>query len=44
MLVIGDKEMKSKSLNVRHRDQKEVVKISLKKFIEQIKKEIESKK
>lgn len=44
MLVVGDKEIKGKTLNVRHRDQKEVVKMTVKKFIERIKKEIKEKK
>ncbi len=44
MLVIGDKEMNSKSLNVRQRGQKDVKKITTKKLIETIKKEIEERK
>ncbi|MFH1207915.1 MAG: threonine--tRNA ligase [Patescibacteria group bacterium] len=44
MLVIGDKEMKGKSLAVRLRGDKLIKKISLKKFIKQIQKEITEKK
>jgi threonyl-tRNA synthetase len=44
MLVIGDKEMESKDLHVRIRGEEKVVKISKKKFIAQILKEIEDKK
>ena len=43
MLVIGEKEAKSKNLNVRIRGQKEVETIDRKKFIERIKKEIKEK-
>ncbi len=44
MLVIGDKEIKSKSLNVRMRGKKEVAKMTTKKFVERVQKEIEKKK
>lgn len=44
MLVIGDKEIKSKSLNVRIRGIKQIKKITTKKFIERVSKEIETKK
>ena len=44
MLVIGDKEMKAKSLAVRDRGKKVVRKVALKKFITEIKKKIEDKK
>lgn len=43
ILVIGDKEVKSHNLNIRTRDNK-IVKMSKKKFIEKILKEIEIKK
>ncbi len=44
MLVIGDKEMKSKDLHVRIRGKKEVEKMSKKKFVERLTSEIENKK
>ena len=44
MLVIGDKEMKSKSLNVRIRAHKEVKKMTQKTFVDRIKKEIVNNK
>lgn len=44
MLVIGDKEMKAKSLAVRDRGKKVVRKVALKKFLAEIKKKIEDKK
>lgn len=44
MLVIGDKEMKSKSLNVRIRGQKAVQKMTQKAFVDKIQKEIANKK
>jgi len=44
MLVIGDKEMKAKSLAVRERGKKQVKKIALKKFVKQIQELIEKKK
>lgn len=44
MLVIGDKETKGKSLNVRIRGKKKIVVMSVKKFIEEVKKKIEQKK
>ncbi|OGY44825.1 MAG: threonine--tRNA ligase [Candidatus Buchananbacteria bacterium RIFCSPHIGHO2_01_FULL_39_14] len=44
MLVIGEKEAKSKNLNVRIRGQKEVATVNRKKFIEQVAKEIKEKK
>lgn len=44
MLVIGDKEMKSRSLNVRIRGQKVVKKMTQKAFVDRIKKEIQEKK
>ncbi|MFH0820070.1 MAG: threonine--tRNA ligase [bacterium] len=44
MLVIGDKETKGKTLNVRHRDEKDMVRMTIKKFIERIKREVEEKK
>lgn len=44
MLVIGDKEIKGKSLNVRIRGVKQIKKMTTKKFIERVLKEIEDKK
>ncbi|MBU0597580.1 threonine--tRNA ligase [Patescibacteria group bacterium] len=44
MLVIGDKEMKSKSLNIRLRGQKDIKKMTQVSFIKQVLKEIEDKK
>jgi threonyl-tRNA synthetase len=44
MLVIGDKETKGKILNVRHRDEKEVKRMTVRKFIERIRKEIQERK
>jgi len=44
MLVIGDKEVRGKSLNVRIRGKKEVVKMTTKKFTERVLKEIKEKK
>lgn len=44
ILVIGDKEKKGKSLNVRIRRQKQMKKMTVKSFVEKIKKEIEGKK
>ncbi|MFH1367438.1 MAG: threonine--tRNA ligase [Patescibacteria group bacterium] len=44
MLVIGDKEMKAKSLAIRDRGKKVVRKVALKKFIAEIKKKITAKK
>jgi len=44
MLVVGDKEAKGKLLNVRVRGKKKILAISVKKFIENIKKEIEKRK
>jgi len=44
ILVIGDKEMKSKYLNVRERGKKKIKKMTKKKFIEKVLKEIEKKK
>lgn len=44
MLVVGEKEAKSKDLNVRVRGQKEVETINRKKFIEHVVEEIKGKK
>ena len=44
MLVVGDKEMKKKSVRVRERGKGDVGEMSLTRFIEKIKKEIEKKK
>jgi len=44
MLVIGDKEVKSKSINVRIRGVKQIKKMTTQKFIERVSKEIENKK
>ena len=43
LLVIGDKEMKGKNLTVRIRGQKDMIKMSRKKFEEKIQKEISAK-
>jgi threonyl-tRNA synthetase len=44
MLVIGDKEAKGKNLNVRIRGKKKIVVMSVKKFIEEVKKKIKQRK
>ena len=44
MLVVGEKEVKSKNVTVRRHNNKRLEKISIKKFIEKVKKEIETKK
>ena len=44
ILVIGDKEMKGKTLNVRQRGKKEVKRMSKKQFIEKVLKEIENRR
>jgi len=44
MLVVGDKEIKAKSVRVRERKKGDIGQIKLDKFIERIKKEIEVKK
>lgn len=44
MLIVGDKEMKSKTVAVRKRDKGDLGAIKLKKFLEQIKDEIAKKK
>jgi len=44
ILVIGDKEKKGKSLNVRLRGQKQMKKMTIRSFIEKVKKEIRDKK
>lgn len=44
MLVIGDKEAKGKTLNVRIRGQKKIVVMSPKKFIEEVKRKVEKRK
>jgi len=44
MLVVGDKEMKSKSVRVREREKGDVGEMKLTEFIEKAKKEIEKKK
>ena len=44
MIVIGEKEIKSKKISVRHRDQKKLEQMTINKFIEKVKKEIEDKK
>jgi threonyl-tRNA synthetase len=44
MLVIGDKEMGGKKLNVRVRGKQKTVAMTLKKFIEKVKTEIEKRK
>jgi threonyl-tRNA synthetase len=44
MLVVGDKEMKSKSVRVRERGKGDIGEVKLTKFIERVKMEIERKK
>ncbi|KPJ71567.1 threonyl-tRNA synthetase [Parcubacteria bacterium DG_74_3] len=44
MLVVGDKEIKTKSVRIRKRDKGDVGIIKLTKFIEKVKKEIKEKK
>jgi threonyl-tRNA synthetase len=44
LLVVGDKEVKSKSVRVRERKKGDIGPVKLTKFLEKIKKEIESKK
>ncbi len=44
ILVIGDKEMKSKTLNVRQHGKKKLKRMSKKQFIEKVLKEIKNKK
>ncbi|MEW5902558.1 MAG: His/Gly/Thr/Pro-type tRNA ligase C-terminal domain-containing protein, partial [Acidobacteriota bacterium] len=43
MLVVGDKEMKSTSLMVRIRGQKEVKKMAMSTFLKRLKAEIEKR-
>jgi threonyl-tRNA synthetase len=44
ILVVGDKEMKSKTVRVRQRQKGDIGEMKLKKFVEKIKKELERKK
>jgi threonyl-tRNA synthetase len=44
ILVVGDKEMKSKTVRVRQRQKGDIGEMKLKKFAEKIKKELERKK
>ncbi len=44
ILVVGDKEVESKLINVRERHKKETVTMSAMKFIEKVKQEVEEKK
>jgi threonyl-tRNA synthetase len=44
ILVVGDKEMKSKTIRVRQRQKGDIGEMKLKKFAERIKKELERKK
>jgi threonyl-tRNA synthetase len=44
MLVIGDKEMESEELNIRHKSEGEIGKFSTTDFISQLREEIKSKK
>jgi threonyl-tRNA synthetase len=44
MLVVGDKEMKSKSVRVRERGRGDIGEVKLTRFIERMKMEIEKKK
>ncbi|MCK4474100.1 threonine--tRNA ligase [Candidatus Parcubacteria bacterium] len=43
-LVVGDKEMKTKSVSIRARGKKDIKEMKLTKFLEKVKKEIETKK
>ena len=43
LLVVGDKEIEAKSVNVRERHKKETSTVPIEKFIEKIKKEDEEK-
>ena len=44
LLIVGDKEMKAKSVAVRERGKGDTGAIKLKKLVEKIKKEIDEKK
>jgi threonyl-tRNA synthetase len=44
MIVVGEKEQKSKNITIRKRNDKKLTTLSLKKFIENVKQEIETKK
>jgi threonyl-tRNA synthetase len=44
MLVLGDKEAKGKLLNIRIRGKKKIVTMSIKKFIDEVKKKIKQRK
>ncbi len=44
LLVVGDKEMKSKTVRIRQRGKGDIGQMKLKRFIEKIKEEIEKKK
>ncbi len=44
LLVVGDKEIETKSVNVRERHKKETSTVPIEQFIEKIKKENEEKK
>ncbi len=44
LLIVGDKEIESRSVNVRERHKKETSTVSVEKFIERIKKEDEEKR
>jgi len=44
ILVVGDKEMKSKTVRVRQRQKGDIGEMKLEKFLERIKKELENKK
>lgn len=44
LLVVGDKEIKSKSVRIRKRNKGDIGMLKLNKFLEKVKKEIESKK
>ena len=44
MLIVGDKEIKTKSVRVRERKKGDIGQVNLDKFIEKIKKEVETKK
>lgn len=44
MIVVGEKEVKGRNITIRHRDKKKLVTMSVKKFINKVKEEVEQKK
>jgi threonyl-tRNA synthetase len=44
LLVVGDKEMKSKSVRVRERGKGDIGEIKLNKFLDKVKTEVEERK